>query len=170
MASIRESKVVVVDPSLLGAAPLGSVTSTVVAAAAALAVIPVATAEVTSEVTLASPPPLAVAEEERETRFLASPGRALHGSPSQSTLEVSRGDAAETKPECLLVACETKVVEIPSDDEADDEVEPPVLSWEQAVVRSKAGPSSRLEETDLVWPCPEDPTKVRFILQDSQEC
>ena len=58
-------------------------------------------------------------------------------------------------------------MEIPSDDEADDEVEPPMLSWELAVVRSKAGPSSGLEETDLVWPCPEDPTKVWFVLRDS---
>jgi len=24
--------------------------------------------------------------------------------------------------------------------------------------------------TDLVWPCPEDPRKVRFILRDEQEC
>ena len=61
-------------------------------------------------------------------------------------------------------------MEIPSDDEADDEVEPPMLSWELAVVRSEARPSSGLEETDLVWPCPEDPTKVWFILRDSQEC
>ena len=38
------------------------------------------------------------------------------------------------------------------------------------MVRSKAGPSSGLEETDLVWPCPEDPMKVRFIIWDSQEC
>ena len=38
------------------------------------------------------------------------------------------------------------------------------------MVRSEAGPSSRLEETDLVWPYPEDPTKVCFVLWDSQEC
>ena len=38
------------------------------------------------------------------------------------------------------------------------------------MVRSEAGPSNEMEETDLVWPCPEDPTKVRFILRDSQEC
>ena len=75
-----------------------------------------------------------------------------------------------TESERLLVARETEVVEIPSDDEADDEVEPPVLSWELAVIQSVARPSSRLEETNLVWPYPEDPTKVWFILQDSQEC
>ena len=38
------------------------------------------------------------------------------------------------------------------------------------MVWSEAGPSSELEETDLVWPYPKDLTKVRFILQDSQEC
>ena len=59
------------------------------------------------------------------------------------------------------------MVDILSDDEADDTAEPPVLSRELAVVRSEAGPSSGLEQTDLVWPCPEDPTKVRFILRDS---
>ena len=59
------------------------------------------------------------------------------------------------------------MVEIPSDGEADDEVEPPMLSWELAVVRSEARPSSGLEETDLVWPCPEDPMKVRIVLWDT---
>ena len=77
---------------------------------------------------------------------------------------------AGMKPERLLMARATEVVEIPSDDEADDEVEPPVLLRELAVVRLEARPSSGLEETDLVWPCPEDPTKVRFILRDSLEC
>ena len=38
------------------------------------------------------------------------------------------------------------------------------------MVRSEARPSSGLEETDLVWPSSEDPTKVHFILLDSQEC
>ena len=32
------------------------------------------------------------------------------------------------------------------------------------------GPSSGLAATtDLVWPCPEDPRKVQFILRDDQE-
>ena len=62
------------------------------------------------------------------------------------------------------VAHETEVVEIPSDDEAFDEVELLALSQELAVVRSEAGPSSGLEETDLEWPWPEDPTKVHFVL------
>ena len=62
---------------------------------------------------------------------------------------------------------EIKVVEISSSNEEGDEVEPPVLSREVAVVGPSAGPSSGPEETDLEWPCPEDPTKVRFVLQDS---
>jgi len=82
-------------------------------------------------------------------------------------LEVPGGDAAETELEHLLVARETEVVEIPSDDEAGDKVELPAPSQELAVVRSEARPSNGLEETDLVWPCPKDPTKVRFILRDS---
>ena len=61
-------------------------------------------------------------------------------------------------------------MEITSGDEADDEVELPVLSRDLAMVRSKAGPSNEREETDLVWPCPEDPMKVWFVLRDSQEC
>ena len=77
------------------------------------------------------------------------------------------GDAAGTEPKRLSVARETEVVEISSDDKTDDEVEPPVLWRELAVIRSEAGPSSGLEETNLEWPCPEDPTKVRFILRDS---
>jgi len=68
------------------------------------------------------------------------------------------------------VAHEIEVVEIPSDGEVGDEVEPPVLSRELAVVQSEARPSSGLEETDLVWPYPKDPMKVRFIIRDSQEC
>ena len=64
----------------------------------------------------------------------------------------------------------TLVVEIPSDDEADVVVELLVPSWELAVVRSEAGRSNGLPEGDLEWPCPEDPSKVWFILLDSQEC
>ena len=56
--------------------------------------------------------------------------------------------------------------EIPSDDEVGEEVELSALLQELAVVRSEAGPSSELEETNLVWPFPKDPMKVRFILRD----
>ena len=61
-------------------------------------------------------------------------------------------------------------MEIPSDDEADDAVEPLVQSQELAMVRSEAGPSGGLPEGDLEWPCPKDLAKVRFVLWDSQEC
>ena len=49
-------------------------------------------------------------------------------------------------------------------------MEPSAPSWELVVVQSLARPSSGLGATDLVWPCPEDPRKVRFILRDEQEC
>ena len=55
-----------VRPSLLGVASSWLVVSTVAAAAVVMAVIPVVTAEVGSEVTLAIPPPTAMAEERRE--------------------------------------------------------------------------------------------------------
>ena len=38
------------------------------------------------------------------------------------------------------------------------------------MVQSEAGPSGGLPEGDLEWPCPEYPTKVQFVLRDSQEC
>ena len=38
------------------------------------------------------------------------------------------------------------------------------------MARSEAGPSDRLPKGALEWPCPEDPSKVQFVLQDSQEC
>ena len=43
-----------------------------------------------------------------------------------------------------------EVVDIPSDDEADDAAEPPMLLRELAVVQPEAGPSSGLPEGDLV--------------------
>ena len=67
------------------------------------------------------------------------------------------------------VGREIEIVEVSFDGEAGDRVEPTAPSQELAVVRSLAGPSSGLGATDLVWPCPEDPRKVRFILQDEQE-
>ena len=149
-------------PSLLGAAPLGSITSTAMATAAAtvLAVIQVVMTEATSEVSLVAPSPSAVVEEERETRLPALPGEGSHGSPSLFELEVLGRDVVGTESKRLPMARETEVVEISSDDEAANEVELPVPSQELAVVQSEAWLSSRLEEIDLVWPCPEDPTKV----------
>jgi len=106
----------------------------------------------------------------RETRLPASPGGGPHGSPSRSELEVSGGDASGPEPERLPVAHEIEAVEILSYGKAGDEVEPPTPLQEQAVVRLSAGPSSGLEATDMVWPCPEDPRKVRFIFRDAQKC
>ena len=63
-------------------------------------------------------------------------------------------------------------VEVPYPGEAGTKVEPPTIlpSQELAVVRSSVGPSSGLGVThDLVWPCPGDPRKVRFILRDEEE-
>ena len=38
------------------------------------------------------------------------------------------------------------------------------------MVQSEVGPSGGLLDGDLEWPYPKDPTKVQFILWDSQEC
>ena len=118
------------------------------------------------EVTLATPPPPTMMEEERETGFATSLGRGLHDSPSWLALKMPR-DTAGSELEHLPMSHEDEVVEISSDDVADEVVELPAPSRELAMVRSGARPSSGLEETDLVWPCPEDPMEVRFILQDS---
>ena len=80
------------------------------------------------------------------------------------------GDAVGPEVERLSAAHEIEVAEIPSDGEVGDEVEPPAPSQELAVVWSLTRPSSGLGVTNLVWPCPEDPRKVRFILRDEQEC
>ena len=117
------SRVAVVSPSLPRA-----VAVTVTTVASALVVILVPMAEVASKVTLAAPPPPIAVEEERETGLPASLGGGPHGSPSRSELEVLGGDAARMESECLSMAHETGVVEIPSDGEAGDEVEPPVPS------------------------------------------
>ena len=111
------------NPSLLGVVPPGSVASTVAVAAAALVVIPMLMAEVTSEVTLVAPPPPAEAEEERETELPASPGGGLHGSPSWLEPKAPGGDEAGTESERPVVAHATEVVDILSNDEADDMVE-----------------------------------------------
>ena len=55
---------------------------------------------------------------------------------------------------------EIKVVEVSSDGEGGDKVEPSMPSQELVVVQSSAGPSGGLGVTDLVWPYPEDPRKV----------
>ena len=155
------------SPSLLGVVPPGSAAGTVAAAVSALVAIPVLTARVASEVTLVAPPPPATAEEERETKLPTSPGGGLHGSPSWLEPKAPGENVAGTESELLAAVHATEVVDIPSDDEADDMVEPPVSSRELAVVQSEARPSGGLPEGDLEWPYPKDPGKVRFVLCDS---
>ena len=123
-----------VSPSLPRVVPPGSVVGTAAATVAILVAIPVLTVEVASEVTLAAPPPPAVAKEERETELPASPGGGLHGSPLPSEPKALVGDVAETESECPAAARAIEVVDIPSDDKADDMVELLVSSWELAVV------------------------------------
>ena len=82
---------------------------------------------------------------------------------------MSGGDAARPEAERLPAGREIEVVEVSSDSEVGDGVEPSAPSRELVVVQSSAGPSSGLGATDLVWPCPEDPRKVWFILRDEQE-
>ena len=68
-------------------------------------------------------------------------------------------------------------MEIPCSSKEGARVEPPAIppSQELAVVRSShdvaaAGSSSGLGAThELVWPCPDDPRKARFILHDKEE-
>ena len=111
-----------------------------------------------------------LSEEESENRFPASPGGGLHGSPSRLELKAPGESMAGMESESLVAVHTTEVVEITSDDEADDMADPPASSWELAVVQSEAGPSGGVPEGDLEWPCPEDPAKVQFVLRDSQEC
>ena len=121
-------------PSLLGVVPLGLAAGTVAAAASVLVAIPVLTAGVVSEVTLAAPPPPTAVEEERQTELPASPGGGLHGSPSWSEPKAPEESVARTESERPAAVHATEVVDIPSDDEADDMAEPPVSPRELAVV------------------------------------
>ena len=173
MMSGGESILAAVQPSFPGVAPSWPVVST----AATTAVILVVTAEVGSEVTLMIPPPTTTTEERRETGLPASPGGGTHGSPSWSELEGSGVVMARPEAEHLPTGRGVEIVEIPYSDEAGTRVEPPAIppSQELVVVRSShdvavAGSSSGLGATcELVWPCPSDPRKARFILHDEEE-
>ena len=118
--------------------------------------------------TLAILPAPAVVEVGRETRIPASSIGGPHGSPSLSELEVLGGDTARREAEGPPVGREIEILEVSFDDEVGDKVEPLAPSQELAVVRSSAGPSIGLGATDPVWPYPEDPRKVWFILRDEQ--
>ena len=130
---------VAANPSLPRVVLPGSVASMATAVATVLAAIPVVV-EASPVVSLTAPPPRVMAEEEKETETPASPGRGLHGSPSWSELKAPRENAAKTELERPAAVHITEVVDIPSDDEANDMVELPVSSQELTVVRSKAGP------------------------------
>ena len=81
MMSGGESRVVVVHPSSLGVVPFLLVVS-MAAVVEVMVAISAPTMLVGSEVTLATPPPIVMAEERRETRLPASPGGGMQGSPS----------------------------------------------------------------------------------------
>ncbi|XP_066374858.1 uncharacterized protein [Miscanthus floridulus] len=152
-----------------GDGPPGAAADNVTAAATLLAAIPVSMAGVASEVTLAAPPPSAAVEETREGELPTLPGGGLHDLSLSSELKASEGSVGGTELGRPAAFHANEVVEIPSDDEADTVAEPSVSSRELAVVQSEAGPSGGSSEGDLEWPCPEDPSKVRFVLRDSQE-
>lgn len=165
-----ESKLVVVRPSLPGVAPSWPIAST--AAAAVMAAISVVTAEVGSEVTPMTPPPIVTIEEKREIGLPTLPDGGTHDSPSWSELEVSGGYVARPEVEHLPMGHGVKVVEVPCTSEAGTRVEPPAIPplQELAMVRSSAGPSSGLEATrELVWPYLGDLRKAWFILSDGEE-
>jgi len=105
-----------------------------------LVVIPVLMAEVALEATLAAPPPLAAAEEERETELPASPVGELHGSPLRLEPKAPEGDVAGMESERPAAACAPEVVDIPSNDEAKIVAKPPASPQELAVVWSEGGP------------------------------
>ena len=92
-----------------------------------IAVIPMVTVEVGSEVTLLIPPPTAAEEEMRETGFPASPDSGPHGSPSWSKLDGLGGDVARPEVEHLPMSHGVQVVEIPCSGEAGTGVEPPAI-------------------------------------------
>ena len=161
------SRVAAAKPSLLGAVPAGVAADKAVAAASVLAVIPVPMAGVASEVTLTAPPPLVAVEETREGEFPISLSGGPHGLSLPSEPKAPEGSMAGTEFRRPTASHANKVVEIPSNDEADTVAEPPVSPWELAVVRSETGPSGGSLEGDLEWPYPKDPSKVRFVLRDS---
>jgi len=147
------------------------------AAVAVMVAIPMVIAVVGLEVTLTIPPPIATAEERRETRLPSLPSGGTHGSPSWSELEGSGGDVSRLEVEHPSMSHGVQIVEIPYFDEAGTRVEPPAIppSQELVMVRSShdiamAGPSSGLGATrEMVWPYPIDQRKARFVLRDEEE-
>ena len=115
-------------PSLPGVVPLESTADKAAVVASVLAAIPVPMAGVASEVTLvALPPPVAV-EETREGELPISPGGGTHGLSLPSELKAPEGSASRIESGRPAAVGATDVVEIPSDDEAEVMVNPPVSS------------------------------------------
>ena len=69
------------------------------------------------------------------------------------------------------------MVDIPFDGEEDTRVEPPAIPSSRELVMIQlsldtmmARSSSRSGSThELVWPCPSEPGKARFVLHDEEE-
>ena len=86
--------------------------------AVVMAVFPMATVEVGSEVTLVIPPPIAMVEERRKTGLPTLPDGGTHCSPSWLELEGLGGDMARPEEEHPLVGYGVRIVEIPYSSEA----------------------------------------------------
>ena len=125
-----------------------------------------------------APPPPVVVEETREGELPISPGGVTHGLSLPSKPKAPEGSVARMELGRPAASRTNEVVEIPSDNEADTMAKPPVSPrelevsprelavspLELAVVQSEAGPSGGSSKGDLEWPCPEDPSKARFVL------
>ena len=133
--------------------------------------------EVGSEVTLAIPPPIAMAEERRETGLPASLDGGAHGSPAWSEVEGSGGTVARPEVVHPLASHGVLAVDIPFSDEEDTRVESSAIppsrelemirsSHDTAMAESSSGSGATHE---LVWPCPSEPEKAWFILRDKEE-
>ncbi|XP_066388112.1 uncharacterized protein [Miscanthus floridulus] len=111
-------RVAMARPFVPGMVPSGSAVDEATAMASVLAMIPVPMATVASEVTLAT--------EARDTELPALSGRWSRGLPLLSEPKAPGEDVAGTGSGSPAAAQANKVVEIPSDDEADVPVEPSV--------------------------------------------
>ena len=119
-------------PLLPGVVPPRAAAGDVTAVAALLATIPVPTAGVVIEVTLAAPPP-GVVEETREDEVPVSTSGGLHDLPLLLGPKALEGSVAGTELGRLVASHANEVVEIPFDDEVDTTAEPSVSPRELAV-------------------------------------
>ena len=116
------------------------------AVASMLAAIPVPMAMVVSEVTLVASPPPVVVEEARDTELPALPGGGSRGSPLPSKPKAPGEDVAGPRLGRPAAAQANKVVEIPSDDEANVTAEPlvPLRQPADDVMAEPSAPSRGL--------------------------